>query len=185
MSHHFQKQGFRRHLTDEHLYRSVRSRACNPPLSTRLQPSVRDRPATVSEARPSPLVQEGAHDPACPPSQYPLRALRRQTRCGAAPPSDSGKASRRQGRGSDSIAATGTHNHCGDPPGAISEEPIWRYSQSRKRRSERHFSGHVGHVHGPQAERLRSELAGVLEELLDWAAQRQRDDLSTEGGAAA
>ncbi len=81
------------------------------------------------------------------------------------------------------LRRTAFHNHIGNPE-AASDEPVWRYSQYGKRRGERHFSGHVRYVRGPQAERLRSELAGVLVELLDWAAQH-RDDDSTESGAAA
>ncbi|MFF3573709.1 hypothetical protein ACFYXQ_38720 [Nocardia jiangxiensis] len=69
-------------------------------------------------------------------------------------------------------------------PEAGSTQPIWGYSQSRERRSERQFSGHVRFLHGAQAERLRGELADVVGELLDWAAKQQSADHSAEGGAA-
>ncbi|MBY8855409.1 hypothetical protein K7711_02865 [Nocardia sp. CA2R105] len=63
-------------------------------------------------------------------------------------------------------------------------QPIWSYSQSRERRSERQFSGHVRFLHGTQAERLRGELADVVGELLEWAAKQQSADHSAEDGAA-
>ncbi|MFF3566885.1 hypothetical protein ACFYXQ_03790 [Nocardia jiangxiensis] len=70
-------------------------------------------------------------------------------------------------------------------PEAGPVQPIWSYSQSRERRSERQFSGHVRFLHGTQAERLRGELADVVGELLTWAAKQRSDDHSAEDGAAA
>ncbi|MFF3574967.1 hypothetical protein [Nocardia jiangxiensis] len=63
-------------------------------------------------------------------------------------------------------------------------QPIWGYNQSRERRSERQFSGHVRFLHGTQAERLRGELADVVGELLDRAAKQQSEDHSAEDGTA-
>lgn len=64
-------------------------------------------------------------------------------------------------------------------------QPVWRYNQDRKRGVERRYSGYISHIHGADAERLRGELAQVVQELLDWAAQQQSGDHSTEDGEAA
>lgn len=65
------------------------------------------------------------------------------------------------------------------------DQPVWRYNQSRKRGVERRYSGYINHIQGAEAERLRGELAQVVQELLDWAAQQQSDQHSTEDGEAA
>lgn len=70
-------------------------------------------------------------------------------------------------------------------PQTGSDQPVWWYDQRRKRGGDRRYSGHVNHVHGAEAERLRSELADVIRDLLDWAAQQQTGDHSTEDGEAA
>jgi hypothetical protein len=74
-------------------------------------------------------------------------------------------------------------------PETGSDQPVWWYDQNRKRGGGRRYSGHVNHMHGAEAERLRGELADVVRELLDWAAQQQTGDQSsdhsTEDGEAA
>jgi hypothetical protein len=40
-------------------------------------------------------------------------------------------------------------------------------------------------MHGADAERLRGQLADVIRDLLDWAAQQHTGDQSTEDGEAA
>lgn len=65
------------------------------------------------------------------------------------------------------------------------DQPVWRYDQRRKRGSDRTYSGYVKHIHGAHAERLRGELAEVVQELLEWATQQQSGDQSTEDGEAA
>ena len=72
-----------------------------------------------------------------------------------------------------------------DLPKAGSDQPVWWYDQKRKRSGDRTYSGHVNHVHDAEAERVRGELAKVIQELLDWAAQQQSGDHSTEDGEAA
>ncbi|MFC0432577.1 hypothetical protein [Kutzneria buriramensis] len=70
-------------------------------------------------------------------------------------------------------------------PETGSDQPVWWYDQKQKRGGDRTYSGHVNHVHGAEAERVRGELAKVIQELLDWAAQQQSGDQSTEDGEAA
>lgn len=69
-------------------------------------------------------------------------------------------------------------------PHTASDQPVWWYEQKRKRGGDCSYSGHVNHVHGAEAERLRGELADVIRDLLDWATQ-QSSDQSTEDGEAA
>jgi len=66
-----------------------------------------------------------------------------------------------------------------------SDRAVWWYDQKRKRCGERRYSGHVHHVHGVEAERVRGELAAVVLDLLSWAGQQQFDDQSVEDGEAA
>jgi hypothetical protein len=74
----------------------------------------------------------------------------------------------------------------GSPPETGCDQPVWWYDQNRKRGGGRRYSGHVNHMHGADAERVRGELADVIRELLDWAAQQHTDaDHSTEDGEAA
>ncbi|MGQ0773481.1 MAG: hypothetical protein ACT4NY_03535 [Pseudonocardiales bacterium] len=70
-------------------------------------------------------------------------------------------------------------------PETGSDQPVWWYDQRRKRGGDRKYSGHVNHIHGTEAERVRGELADVIRELLDWAARQQSDEQSTEDGEAA
>jgi len=70
-------------------------------------------------------------------------------------------------------------------PETGSDQPVWWYDQRRKRGEDRHYSGHVNHIYGTEAERVRGELADVIRDLLDWAAQQQSGDHSTEDGEAA
>ncbi|HEX5401751.1 MAG TPA: hypothetical protein VFX16_05560 [Pseudonocardiaceae bacterium] len=71
-----------------------------------------------------------------------------------------------------------------DLPQSGSDQPVWWYDQERKHGGDRRFSGHINHVYGAEAERLRGQLADVISELLDWAA-RQSHNESTEDGEAA
>lgn len=70
-------------------------------------------------------------------------------------------------------------------PHTCSDQPVWWYDQTRERCGDRRYSGHVNHIHGAEAERLRRELADVIRDLLDWAARRSTGDQSTEDGEAA
>jgi hypothetical protein len=58
-------------------------------------------------------------------------------------------------------------------PETGSGQLVWWYDQKRKRGGDRTYSSHVNHIHGADAERLRGELADVIRDLLDWAAQQQ------------
>src|SRR5690606_41172415 len=69
-------------------------------------------------------------------------------------------------------------------PETGSDQPVWWYDQRRKRGEDRHYSRHVNHIYGTEAERVRGELADVIRDLLDWAAQ-QSGDPSTEDGEGA
>lgn len=66
-----------------------------------------------------------------------------------------------------------------------SDQPVWWYNQGRKRGGDRRYSGYVNHIHGAEAERMRGELAQAIQELLNWAADQQSGDHSTEDGEAA
>ncbi len=66
-----------------------------------------------------------------------------------------------------------------------SDQPVWWYDQNWKRGDDRRYSGYVNNIHGTEAERVRGELADVIRDLLDWAAQQQIRDQSTEDGEAA
>jgi hypothetical protein len=65
------------------------------------------------------------------------------------------------------------------------DQPVWWYDQSRKRGGERRYCGYVNPIRGAESERLRGELAQVIQELLDWAATQHPGDQSTEDGEAA
>lgn len=59
-------------------------------------------------------------------------------------------------------------------------EPGWHYAQKPARGSHRRYCGYVRYVDGAEAQRLREILPDIIRELLDWAAQQQFDDQSTE-----
>lgn len=68
------------------------------------------------------------------------------------------------------------------------DQPVWWYHQTRTRGGDRRFSGRINRVGGVEGEWLRGELAAVIRELLDWAADHSReqsDTESTEDGEAA
>jgi hypothetical protein len=70
-------------------------------------------------------------------------------------------------------------------PHTGSEQPVWWYEQERERGCDRRYSGHVNHIRGAEAERLRGQLADVIRDLLDWVAGQPTGDQSTEDGEAA
>jgi len=62
----------------------------------------------------------------------------------------------------------------------LGEQPTWSYCQTGPRRISRTYTGHVTYIGGAEGERLRRELAAVVRDLLEWAAQR--DPQPSEGG---
>lgn len=73
----------------------------------------------------------------------------------------------------------------GNLPEMASDQAVWWYDQKRARGGDRRFHGHVTRVGGAEGERLRGELAAVVRDLLEWAAEQQSRDESTEEGDAA
>ncbi|GDY33903.1 hypothetical protein [Gandjariella thermophila] len=69
-------------------------------------------------------------------------------------------------------------------PNIGSDQPVWWYDQQRQRGSDRQFSGYVAPVFGTDGEQLRSDLAAIIRDLLDWANKQSRKE-STEDGEAA
>ena len=67
----------------------------------------------------------------------------------------------------------------------------WWYDHTQQQGGARRFSGHVNHVGGAEGERLRAELATVIRDLLEWAAEHSHTAEqpsrveSTEDGEAA
>ncbi|WP_157368125.1 hypothetical protein [Alloactinosynnema sp. L-07] len=72
-------------------------------------------------------------------------------------------------------------------PGTGLDQPVWWYIQNRNRGDRRKYSGRINRISGPESERVRSELAEVIGELLEWAARRtgsQSDNAGEDGEAA-
>lgn len=69
-------------------------------------------------------------------------------------------------------------------PKMAGDQPVWWYDQNRKRGRDYCYSGQINHISSAEGERLRGELADVIRDLLDWAAQQQTDKESTEDGEA-
>ncbi|GAB4588988.1 hypothetical protein [Nocardia sp. IFM 10818] len=62
----------------------------------------------------------------------------------------------------------------------------WIYDQKLKNhRQNCRFSGRIVNIHGPEADRLRDELADIIRELLEWAAGERDGGEFVENGEAA
>lgn len=53
--------------------------------------------------------------------------------------------------------------------------PEWSYRQHRRGNADRLYVGRVHRISGAEGERLRSDLAASVAELLIWAAEQQRE----------
>lgn len=71
----------------------------------------------------------------------------------------------------------------GTPAGTPDDDagsPVWSYRQRRSRGGDRTYHGHMRYIEGECGEKLRAELAGIVTELLRWAANREdRGDQSS------
>lgn len=76
--------------------------------------------------------------------------------------------------------------HLTDPIPAISpntgaDQAEWCYYETRKRGTQRRYTGQINTVSGPEGERVRSELAAVTRELLKWALEHREKDAGRRG----
>ncbi len=55
----------------------------------------------------------------------------------------------------------------------VTDGGLWRYHERRRGKHDRTYTGHVTHVVGGEAERIRGDLAAAVLDLLKWAAKRQ------------
>jgi hypothetical protein len=55
------------------------------------------------------------------------------------------------------------------------ESSDWSYRQHRRGKADRQYVGRVRRIGGAEGERLRSNLAATIAELLMWAAEQQRE----------
>jgi hypothetical protein len=61
------------------------------------------------------------------------------------------------------------------PANTGADQAKWCYDQNNKRGPGRRYSGQIRRVSGPEGERLRAELAAVMKDLLQWAAETQEN----------
>lgn len=55
------------------------------------------------------------------------------------------------------------------------EPPDWSYRQHRRGNADRQYVGRVIRIGGVEGERLRSNLAATIADLLVWATEQQRE----------
>jgi hypothetical protein len=60
------------------------------------------------------------------------------------------------------------------------DQGVWRYHQRNARGRDLNYIGHATYIGGAEGERLRSELALVIRDLLDWAATHESAAASPE-----
>ncbi|MGI8310052.1 hypothetical protein [Saccharopolyspora hattusasensis] len=71
------------------------------------------------------------------------------------------------------LPRTAPDDHIENLPQTRGDQPVWRHDQKRTRGHDRHFTGHITRVGGPDGEQLRAELADVIGDLLCWARTQQ------------
>jgi hypothetical protein len=69
-------------------------------------------------------------------------------------------------------------DHPENLPDIGADQQIWQDNQTGKRGKQRRVTGHVTRIGGAEGERLRGELATIIRDLLNWAAQQSNDTQS-------